>query len=67
MKTISLKSTTMMMFASTAAAFAPQTKLAFRHAATRTFSRSSIAMMAGNPKGMYMAVSCWFCDDFCSV
>jgi hypothetical protein len=37
-------------FLATASAFAPRSNLAFSHA-TRAFSRSSVSMMAGNPKG----------------
>ncbi|CAB9524188.1 trans isomerase E [Seminavis robusta] len=44
-------STALFAVSSTAAsAFAPRSGLAFKHAATRAYSRSSIAMMAGNPK-----------------
>jgi hypothetical protein len=35
---------------STAAAFVPKTRLAFKHAATRSYSRSAMTMMA-HPKG----------------
>ena len=47
MKTFTMISTA---FFATASAFAPKTNVAFRHGA-RAFSRSSVAMMAGNPKG----------------
>lgn len=38
---------------SATAAFAPASKVAFRSANRRAFSRSSISMMAGNPKGTH--------------
>jgi hypothetical protein len=42
-------------FFATASAFAPKANTAFRHAGARAFSRSSVAMMAGNPKGRLLA------------
>jgi hypothetical protein len=48
MKTTAILTST--MFACTSA-FAPATRLAFNHATKRSFSRSAVTMMAGNPKG----------------
>jgi hypothetical protein len=48
MKTIAFFTTT--MFACTSA-FTTTTRLAFNHVTKRSYSRSSVSMMAGNPKG----------------
>jgi len=47
MKTTGLIAST--MFAVTSA-FAPASRVAFKHAATRSYSRSAVSMMAANPK-----------------
>mmetsp|Transcript_14594 Transcript_14594/g.16975 ORF Transcript_14594/g.16975 Transcript_14594/m.16975 type:complete len:209 (+) Transcript_14594:59-685(+) len=49
MKYLSLATVSSTMFTITSA-FAPATRLVFSHATKRSFSRSSVTMMAGNPK-----------------
>lgn len=41
------------MFAVTTSAFAPKANVAFRNGTRRAFSRSTVSMMAGNPKGTF--------------
>ena len=50
MKTIAFFTTTT-MFACTSAFTTTTTRLAFNHVTKRSYSRSSVSMMAGNPKG----------------
>jgi Cyclophilin type peptidyl-prolyl cis-trans isomerase/CLD len=51
MKISTMISAALFAVSSTAAsAFAPRTSVAFKHGATRAYSRASIAMAAGNPK-----------------
>jgi hypothetical protein len=51
MKTSTMIGTLLAASSSAASAFAPRTNVAFRHSATRAYSRSAAALMA-NPKGM---------------